>query len=240
MRLVIALTGALLLATLAACDEGDNIKSNEIVEAIPWAASETAVYRVLDDDDDEVGTLEMSIEQGGDTYVLRQYFEFPEDDFVNDAVVVVDAATLMPLTTDYSIEGPEGDITCEAVYDGGIVRVHNVRTDGERDDDLDIPVQRYDSWSDLFIWRTIDFSQGYDVEYADVVACQSPAPPDLIGTKLEVTGGEVIDVPAGTFDTWKVEIDAIRDQDAWFTTDEAHTLVKYDNGEVLFELIEAP
>lgn len=167
-------------------------------------------------------------------------YEFPEDEFVNDAVVVVAAETLMPLTTDYTIEGPEGTVTCEATYEGGIVNVHNVRIDGERDDEVDIPNLRYDSWSDLFIWRTIAFAQGYDVEYADVVACQSPAPPDLIGTKLEVTGGEVIEVSAGTFDTWKVEIEAVRDQDAWFTVDEPHTLIKYDNGEVVFELVEGP
>ena len=113
-----------------------------------------------------------------------------------------------------------------------------MREDGERTDTLDVPNVAYDSWTDLFIWRTINFSQGFDIEYADIVACQAPAPPKRLAVKLEVTGGETIEVPAGSFDTWLVEIDAGRDQKAWFTTDDAHILVRYDNGDQIFELIE--
>lgn len=238
MKRALAVAVALPVLLLAGCDGGDNIKSNEIVESIPWDAPETAVYRVLDDDDEEVGTLEMTIEEEGGTYILRQYFDFPEDGFVNEAEVVVDASTLMPEVVQYAIDGPEGRITCDGEYEGGRVEVLNVRVDGEREDELDIPNFRYDSWSDLFIWRTIRFAQGYEVEYADVVACQAPAPPQLIGVKLRVTGGDMIEVPAGTFDTWKMDIEAGRDQEAWFTTGEARVLVRYDNGEQVFELVE--
>lgn len=240
MRFAFGVAGLTLLLLLTACGSGTKVKSNEIVDTIPWTAPETTKYRVLDNDDKERGTLEMTVEEDGDTYVLRQHFEFPDDDFVNESEVVVDATTLMPQTVHYEIDGPEGLISCEGAYDGGVVHVHNVRTDGEKDDDLDVPNFRYDSWSDLFVWRTIRFSQSYDIEYADVVACQAPAGPQLLGTKIEVKGGETVEVPAGTFDTWKVEIKAGRDQKAWFTTDDSHTLVKYDNGVDVFELVEGP
>lgn len=240
MRLATVLAAGIIALTLAACDEGNDVVSNEIVESVPWSAPEMLTYRVLDNDDDEVGSLEMSVEAVGDTFAMRQRFDFPEDGFANESEVVVDAETLFPLTVAYEIDGPEGLISCEGEYEGGMVTVLNVRVDGEKEEDLDVPALRYDSWSDLFIWRTIPFAQGYDVEYADVVACQAPAPPQLLGVKLEVTGGEMVEVPAGTFDTWKVEIDAGRDQEAWFTTDDEHVLVKYDNGEQVFELVEGP
>ena len=48
-------------------------------------------------------------------------------------------------------------------------------------------------------------------------------------------------MPAGTFDAWHLEIESGGEtQDAWYTTDDAHTLLKYDNGESTFELTEAP
>ncbi|HEY5625244.1 MAG TPA: DUF3108 domain-containing protein, partial [Dehalococcoidia bacterium] len=236
MRGVVVVLAAALL--LAACAE-DNIKSADIVTRVPWPDEEHASYRVLDDDDNEVGTLEMSVApEGDDAYLLGQYFDFPGEEFTNDAAVVVDRAGLLPLSTTYVIDGPEGVASCSAEYEGSDVNVRNVREDGERTDTLDVPNIAYDSWSDLFLWRTIDFSQGFEVEYADIVACQAPAPPQRLAVKLKVDGGETIDVPAGTFETWRVEIDAGRDQEAWFTTDDAHILVRYDNGDQIFELIE--
>lgn len=236
MRLIIFALAAVLL--LAACTE-DNIKATDIVTQIPWPDEERAVYRVLDDDGEEVGTLEMSVDpEGDDAYLLRQEFVFPGDDFTNNAAVVVGRAGLQPRHTTYVIEGPDGVASCSAEYEGSDVTVLNLREDGERTETLDVPTVAYDSWSDLFVWRTIDFSQGFEIEYADIVACQAPAPPQRLAVKLKVTGGETIDVPAGSFETWRVEIDAGRDQKAWFTTDEAHILVRYDNGDQTFELIE--
>ena len=236
MRTIIVAIAAVLL--LAACAE-DNIKATDIVTQIPWPDEERAVYRVLDDDGEEVGTLEMTVDpEGDDAYLLRQHFTFPEANFTNEADVVVGRDDLQPRHTTYVIDGPDGVASCIAEYVGSDVTVLNVREDGERTDTLDVPNVAYDSWTDLFIWRTINFSQGFDIEYADIVACQAPAPPQRLAVKLEVTGGETIEVPAGSFDTWLVEIDAGRDQKAWFTTDDAHILVRYDNGDQIFELIE--
>ena len=236
MRLIIIALAAVLL--LAACTE-DNIKATDIVSEIPWPDQERATYRVLDDDGEEVGTLQMSVDpEGDDAYLLRQDYVFPGTEFTNNAAVVVGRADLQPRNTTYVIDGPDGAASCSADYVGSDVTVVNLREDGERTDTLDVPHVAYDSWSDLFVWRTIDFSQGFETEYADIVACQAPAPPQRLAVKLEVTGGETIDVPAGSFDTWRLEIDAGRDQKAWFTTDDAHILVRYDNGDQIFELIE--
>jgi hypothetical protein len=50
-----------------------------------------------------------------------------------------------------------------------------------------------------------------------------------------------VTVPAGTFDAWKLEIRwESRKQTAWFADDSARTLVKYDNTDTVFELLELP
>jgi hypothetical protein len=225
-----------LLLPLAACAGEENIKATDIVTEVPWPEEETATYRILDDDDEEVGTAELSVRPGDDgQVVLRQYYEFPETAFVNQAEVYVDLAELQPLRTSFRIEGPDGTRECTAEYGDGRVDIHTVGEDGEHDDSLDVPIVAYDSWSDLFLWRTIEFSQGYETEYADILSCVL-ARAQRIGAELRVAGSETIKVPAGTFETWHVEIDAGREQDAWFTTDESHVLVRYDNGEQVFEL----
>ncbi|MEX0681949.1 MAG: DUF3108 domain-containing protein [Dehalococcoidia bacterium] len=223
---------------VAACSGGDSVVSRDVVDQIPWPETETATYRVLNDDAKEVGTMVLTVEPGeeGET-VLRQHFDFPETGFTNDAEVVVDSAELQPRSSRFQIDGPEGVLDCEATYEGSEVKVHRVGEDGARDDTLDVPSVAHDSWSDLFVWRTITFSQGFDTAYTDMLSCVL-AKPQRLEIKLDVTGSEEVEVPFGTFEAWRVEIEAGRDQKAWFTTDDAHILVRYDNGEQVFELTD--
>jgi hypothetical protein len=223
-----------LLVALAACNNTASIKSTDIVEKIPWTVPEMARYTVFNDDE-EIGTAEISIQADGDTFVITQHFDFPDEELINEASVVVGADDLQPVSTTFRIEGPDGVRECDATYESGKVLVHNVGEDGEREDTVDVPIVAYDSWSDLYVWRTVDFSQNYEVEYADILSCVV-AKPQRLASKLEVVGGEEIEVPAGTYDTWHLKIDSGDDQDAWFSTDDLHTLVKYDNGELVFEL----
>lgn len=240
MRRLLALSTLAALA-FAACTSEDSLTSAAIVGEIPWRGPETEEYRVLDSDDDPVGTLELSIEEeGAGAWRFSQSFDFPDRGFTNDAEVVVDGATLQPESSSFVIEGPEGDFDCEAEYTTGRVNMHRIGEDGERDDTLTIPNIAYDSWGDLFVWRTIEFAEGYEKEYTDILAC-TLSRPDKIGVSLKIEEREEIDVPAGTFETWHLEIDSGGEtQHAWYTTNDAHILVKYDNGETTFELTDAP
>jgi len=235
----IALPSLALLALAAVgCEAGSSLTSNDIVSTIPWEVPEVRHYRVLDDEDEEVGTLDMSIEEQGPGNVrLTQYFDFPEAGFINEAVVIADAGTLEPLNTSFDIEGPDGNLSCDASYTGAEVVVDRRGEDGERTDDLDVPAFAYDSWSDLFLWRTIAFSPGYDERYTDILACTLDRT-QKIGVGLEVVDEEEVTVPAGTFEAWKLEIDSGgANQRAWFAKDDVLTLVKYDNGRETFELL---
>ncbi|HVP05263.1 MAG TPA: DUF3108 domain-containing protein [Dehalococcoidia bacterium] len=235
----LVLLAALILAV--ACSGSEDVTSTDIVSAVPWGGPETAHYRVLDSKDTEVGTLELSIDNGATGELLfHQYFDFPGKGFTNDAKVTVDKTTLLPKTSAFKIVGPQGNFECTATYDNGQFKAHRVGEDGERDDTVTIPRLAYDSWGDLFVWRTIDFRTGYDVEYTDVLSC-TLAKADRIPVKLKLDEQEQVSVPAGDFQAWHLKIDSGGStQDAWYTTDARHTLVRYDNGESTFELTEAP
>jgi hypothetical protein len=52
---------------------------------------------------------------------------------------------------------------------------------------------------------------------------------------------ETVDTPAGRIEAWRVIIDAGRSrQFAWYSTDAAHHLVRYDNGRTTFILQRIP
>jgi hypothetical protein len=235
MRRFAFLLPALLLFAVA-CAGTEHISSRDIVARIPWTVPVPDAYRVLDSNDKEVGSAEFNIVKQGAFLRLTQHFDFPDAGYVNDSEVIADPNTLQPSSSKYTLTGPNGELTCDASYSGGQVSAHRVGQDEERTDVLDVPAIAYDSWADLFLWRTIDFSQGFETDYADVLSCTLDRLQRFAVT-LRVTAQERVTVPAGDYDTWRLEINSGgKTQTAWYTKDALHILVKYDNGDQTFEL----
>jgi len=229
-----ALVATVLMVAACACDE--EVVAQDVVSEIPWGATETAHYRLLQGKD-VIGSGEISLERESDGPTLfGQKFDIPGEGVTDEVSVRADSETLRPLSTSRVIDGPEGARTCEAGYSGRSVTVIQRAKDDERIDDLAVPEKSYDTWTDLFLWRTLPFREGFEIKYAGVLSC-SLAKPDLLSEVLKVKGLESVTVPAGTFEAWRLEIrSGGRTQKAWFANDAARTLVRYDNGDLVFEL----
>lgn len=225
-----------LIALAAACSGGsDDLVARDVVSQVPWSVLETARYRLLQGDDVK-GSGELGVEEESGRLVFKQSFEIPSEEVTDDIVVEATVETLRPQIVRRTIDGPEGKRECEARYEGGVVTVEQRAEEEERTDELDIPSQHYDSWSDIFLWRTLDFFEGNELRYVDVLSC-SLAKPDLLPVVLKVKEIEEVTVPAGTFQAWRLEIrSGGRTQKAWYADNEARTLVRYDNGDLVFEL----
>ncbi|MFQ5471356.1 MAG: hypothetical protein ACE5FA_00530, partial [Dehalococcoidia bacterium] len=199
-----------------------------------WDGPETARYHITQDDVEGSGVLKLEEKDG--TLVLSQEFDVPEEDVTDSVIVEADPETLRPRTVSRVIDGPDGQRLCNATYAGSSVSVDQVGEDEDRTDVLDVPDRSYDTWGDLFLWRTMDFRIGSDVSYRDVLTC-SLAKPELLTVGLAVKEIETVTVRAGTFDAWRVEIrSGGGTQEAWFSIDDSRVLVKYDNGLQEWEL----
>ena len=100
-----------------------------------------------------------------------------------------------------------------------------------------MPTRSYDSWTDVFLWRTIDFRDGYEASYSDVLSA-TLARPQVISQTVRVKGKETVIVPAGTFEAWRLEIRSDDgSQEAWYADTATRPLVRYDNGSLVFELL---
>ena len=240
IRLVAPLAAGLLL--IAGCNGGETADlstGGPVLGEIPWRAPETAGYRVLDGDD-EIGSAELSVNctSSSQSCVFSQSFAFPEREITDEVSASADAETLKVSRLTRVVDGPEGKRSWAAEYKDSTVRVEQRDEDDERTDELDIPARSYDTWTDLFLWRTLDFSEGYEVKYLGVVSAEF-AKPDIITIVLKVTGLEEVSVPAGTFSAWRLEIrSGGRTQKAWIADDGERTLLRYDNTDLVFELEE--
>ncbi|TMG03739.1 MAG: DUF3108 domain-containing protein [Chloroflexi bacterium] len=225
----------LTLVLLAACSGSDELVAQDVLSQIPWSTPETAHYRLLHDDDAK-GSGELKIAMQDGALVLAQTFDIPDQKIADTVQLQADAQNLRPKVVQRTIDGPEGKRDCTATYEGNSVTVEQQAKDENRRDNLSVPAQHYDSWSDLFLWRTLKFFENEELKYVDVLTC-SLTKPDLLPVVLQVKSVEEVSVPAGRFQAWRLEIrSGGRTQKAWYADDAAHTLVRYDNGDLVFEL----
>ena len=220
---------------LASCSGSDELVAQDVLSQIPWSTPETAHYRLLHDDDTK-GSGELKIAMKDGAVVLAQTFDIPDQKIADTVQLQADAQNLRPKVVQRTIDGPEGKRDCTATYEENSVTVEQQAKDESRRDNLSVPAQHYDSWSDLFLWRTLKFFENEELKYVDVLTC-SLTKPDLLPVVLQVKSVEEVSVPAGKFQAWRLEIrSGGRTQKAWYADDAAHTLVRYDNGDLVFEL----
>jgi hypothetical protein len=232
---MIVVLGTLGTVAMACSGDSDSVISNtEVIFEIPWDGPETARYHIVQDDVEGSGVLMLTENDGN--LVLSQVFDIPEEDVTDSIIVEADPETLRPQTVSRVIDGPDGQRLCDATYAGSSVSVDQVGEDEDRTDVIDVPDRSYDTWGDLFLWRTLDFRVGFEVSYRDVLSC-SLSKPELLTVGLTVKEIETVTVLAGTYDAWRLEIrSGGGTQEAWFAIDDSKVLVKYDNGLQEWEL----
>ncbi|MCH7999981.1 MAG: DUF3108 domain-containing protein [Chloroflexi bacterium] len=232
-RLFVGLS--LLALAVAACESETVILSGQtVVSNIPWEAPEEARYRLMDGDDVR-GSAILRIEIRDGKVIFTQ--EFESEEFSDEVEAMVDGETMRPRSVQRVVDGPEGVRRWQVEYEDGSALVVQRTEDDDRRDEFAVPTRSYDSWTDVFLWRTIDFREGYEATYADVLSA-TLAKPQVISQSLKVTGKETVEVPAGTFETWRLEIrSSDGTQRAWYADTETRPLIRYDNGSLTFELL---
>ena len=229
----------LLALWAAACSGGSTATisdSGPVLGTIPWTSPEQATYSVSQGDTTGTGTF--SILAGDNSLVFNQKFDIPANQVTDEVTVETDPTTLAPIKVDRTTVDVDPDInrTCEATYGDGNVTVLQKEKDQKHTDTVSVPTTHYDAWTDLFLWRTLNFSEGFRTRYTDVLSC-NPRKSEVITVVLEVKGRESVTLPSGAYQAWHLKVDSGGStQDAWYNVDPPHVLIKYDNGAQTFQL----
>jgi hypothetical protein len=236
----VVLAGAGAAALLVACTlDNEELPTQDIVFSMPWTVGEESLYSIVDDDGEPLGTGVLKIEADAESR-LRLVQEYASPEFSDQMILVTEAQSLKPISVERVISGEEGVLRIEGRYLGGIVEVERTATeDGkeeQRTDRLEVPEHAYDSASSVFLWRTMRLDEEYRAAYNNL-ATAVVGKPQSIRVTTRVAGRETVEVPAGIFEAWRVEIRSSGvEQTAWYATEGSRPLVKYDNGEVVFLL----
>jgi len=234
--------GATLLAACTLSGE-ESLPAQDVVASIPWKAGEETSYTILDRDDKVLGSGVLRIDQEDGKLRLSQHYQNP--DFDDSSSVLVDAETLKPSEGERVITSKDGVLRVEVHYFSGIAEIERTATEAgkqeeRRVDRLDVPEHAYDTGASLFLWRTIPMQVDYRAAYRSMATAVVGKSQENKVT-LRVLRQEPVEVPAGEFQAWRVEVRAPGgvEQTAWYAADETRRLVKYDNGENTFVLESA-
>jgi hypothetical protein len=219
------------------CGGGINAASEAIVDQVPFADGERLVYTLHDDAGVVIARGSLTTRrEGADQFALEQSYEAgstqSEDAGSDVSTVVVDAQTLSPSALTRTVNGAAEDLHYSATYaeDGRSVTIMH-GTDEPRT--LELPEHAYDNESSLWLWRTLAFADGYEQEYVSVNSVERTRQV----VKVNITGRERVEVPAGAFDTWRLQVRNGRaTRVAWVNVEAPHEVVQWDNGVVTFRL----
>jgi hypothetical protein len=221
-----------LLPLACSSDGGTKDAPSDVVSAIPWPPEEDLKYVLVDKSGKQTGTADLTVTQQGGTTRLGQSFRNNQNSDVT--VVAVDSQTLKPLSSTRTITSPSGKEELSTTYANGVALIKQ----GDKQSGLSVPEHAYDNDTSLFLWRTLRFETEYQAAYVSIISNRRSRQ----NVAVKVVGREMVSVPAGEFQTWRIEIDASNTrQTAWYADSASRPLVKYDNSlGTFFELQSKP
>ena len=247
-----ALLGAVLLlplvVLLAACStSGGGGGTDDVVSQVRLVDGERFVYRLLDLDGELVGRGTFTTTRNGDTFELRQSYTdlapAGAGSVVDESLVVVDAATLQPVTLQRTIQprgGDDGELVVGEYAiddeDRPVLRSTRTRGDDARSGELRLREHYYEDQSSLWLWRTLAFDEDLELRYTAV----DPREGSQVTAALMQVDRQLRETPAGSFDSWVIQIRTGRETvNVWVHVQPPHEVVRFDNGRLYFELESA-
>ncbi len=200
--------------------------------AAPWQNGSTVSYEwVNDQSSSQIGTSQVSFALQNNVWTVSQKDKIGELNQTSE--IMVNAQTLEPIGEKKTIKSPNTNADITTTYKNGKLDISAAVNGKNSSASIDVPTNAIDNDQLLMTLRALPFSQGFKTNYVVIVAQNALK----VNTTITVLTQEKIDVPAGSFQTWKVEIQAGQfTQNAWYQVDAPHELVQYDNGTNRMEL----
>lgn len=192
----------------------------------PWQDGNTASYQWLSDQSGEhIGTSQFTFARKDNEWVITEDDKIGELDQTIE--MSINAETLEPLGEKKTIKTSTTNADITTSYENGKLNIMAVANGKNTSASIDVPSNAVDNDQLLMTLRALPFAQGYKASYVVVVAQNALK----VNTDVTVLSKETVKVPAGSFETWHVELQAAQStQNAWYQVDAPHLLVQYDNG----------
>ena len=200
----------------------------------PWQPGEISRLEARDPGGQPLLTWELGVESRGSQTVLISDREAAG--FHERSAVATDHRTLIPARTEFERESVEGRVNYVAEYGSEDVTIRADLPRGHEEAAVKLPERPfYDAEQLVMVIRALPLYDNFRGALRSVVT-RAGVQDNVI---LRVRGRESVSVPAGHFETWRVDI-AGTDQSAWIAVARPHQLVRYEERKtgILSELTE--
>ncbi len=202
------------------------------LDPAPFGNGTTAKYEWLDASGAVIGTSQFQFALAGNAWTLTETDTIGE--LEQTATVQVDAATLQPQGEHKTIKSSTLDVDLTTTYKSGTLSITAVVNGETQTASLDVPGNTIDNDQLLMTLRALPFAQGYTAKYV-VVNAQNALKVDATVT---VQAQASVPVPAGTYETWPVTLEAGGGtQQIWYEVAAPHELIQYNNGATRLVLV---
>lgn len=247
--LALLLVALIAGATATGCAAlGPSVETRDVFEAATWPPDESLTYQVVNTAGEVIGSGVLSAAEEGETLVLRQ--DYRELDTPSGATpstdtttVIVDAGTFRPVSGERVIVRRSDDGATTERWDWRYDAVEGepalVSTHTENDGDASERTLRlrdhyYDNESSLWLWRSVSLDEEHEDHYISV----NPIDRAQHTVQLRVPQTEKVTVPAGEFEAYRLLFRTGRAvRTAWIEAAEPHRVLRWDNGDVILELL---
>ena len=233
------LVASMLVAGLACSGGASMAGTSEVVSSVPFGVEERLEY-VLIDAGEELGrgTLSLYRQEGG--FLLEQRYTSASVEGASDVSTARVDPELRPASSERTITHADGRVDTYALeYRLADERyVSTVTKDGDADvREFNLREHAYDNESALWLWRTLDLHADFEARYVSV----NPFERSQQTVDLSVTERTTIEVPAGTFEVWRLQIlNGRATRIAWIEVAPPHRVIQWDNGASFLQLAAAP
>ncbi len=192
--------------------------------AVPWGEGDRAEYDVVRGGVIE-GTSVFTAERKGEGYVLSSETILGT---LKDTTRVAVDKSLKPAQATHQVTGMgKYDVTLASRYEKGKLYIQAKTAEGDKSATLDVPPDAYDNDQLLTTLRALPLAEGYVLTFTNM-ASGNP-----VKTEVKVVGTERLDVPAGTYTAYKVELNFGQGKHyVWYDVNQPHHFVKYENPDV--------
>ena len=245
-RVVLIAAGIMLVFGLSACGgssatpaatgsataAGSGSPSELTLQAAPWTATEKDAYQVVDAQGKELGTTEFTFANQTNQWTISETDTISQT--IIDSKMTIDATTLKPIGEERNVQSPQQNVKITSKYSGGKLDITAVVGTDTKNATIDVPADAIDNDQVLMTMRAVDFKEGLQHKFTLVVSSSAQQLPTIV----RVLSKESVTVPAGTFDTWKTELDLGQagKLTCWYGVDAPHLLVKEEQGQASFIL----
>ena len=201
-----------------------------------WKNNERFEYQVLaSQDGSNAGSGVVEIRLASDATTIEQTYQFGE--VTQHMLTQIHPQNLRPISGLLELSGTPNAFTLTSEYRDGKLSVKAKTADGEKSATGDIAVDAIDNDSALMVLRNLPLGDGFSVPFNNAVASGAAQ----VQATLTVTGRETVSVPAGTFETYKVQLSfgGGQPQMVWYEVAAPHRMIQYDNGSTKFVLIKS-